>query len=104
MDEFELPLSTRLNLETGRITWKELGFFFARGRILQATTELDLIEVATALANDDTSKVSSWLNTQQVRILPDAIAKEWAADDNNLWAVVVAPWVVVQKTSTHRLI
>lgn len=97
MDEFELPLPTRLNLETARITWKELGFFFARGRILQIATELDLIEVATALANDDTNKVSSWLNAQQVRILPDAIAKEWVADDNNLWAVVVAPWVVVQK-------
>ncbi|WP_298608764.1 DUF2288 family protein [uncultured Thiothrix sp.] len=99
MDELELPLSTRLNLETGRITWKELGFFFARGRILQVVTELDLIKVATALANDDASQVSGWLTAQQVRILPDAIAKEWAADDNNLWAVVVAPWVVVQKRS-----
>lgn len=97
MDEFELPLPARLNLETARITWKELGFFFARGRILQVATELDLIEVATALANDNANQVSSWLNAQQVRILPDAIAKEWATDDNNLWAVVVAPWVVAQK-------
>ncbi|TXH67597.1 MAG: DUF2288 family protein [Thiothrix sp.] len=99
MDEVELPLSTRLNLETGRITWKELGFFFARGRILQVASELDLIEVATALATDNAAKVSSWLNTQQISILPDTRAKEWAIDDKNLWAVVVAPWVVVQKRS-----
>lgn len=97
MDELELPLETRLNLETGRITWKELGFFFARGRILQVTGDLDLIEVASALANDKASQVSAWLDAQQVRILPDAVAKIWAADDHNLWAVVVAPWVVVQK-------
>ena len=97
MDELELPLETRLNLETGRITWKELGFFFARGRILQVTGDLDLIEVASALANDRASQVSAWLDAQQVRILPDAVAKIWAADDHNLWAVVVAPWVVVQK-------
>lgn len=97
MDEFELPLKNRLNLETGRITWKELGFFFARGRILQVVANVDLIEVASALANDAAQQVAIWLDAQQVKVLPDATAKEWAADDTNLWAVVVAPWVVVQK-------
>lgn len=100
MDEFELPLKTRLNLETGRITWTELGFFFARGRILQVIADLDLIEVASALANDDADQVSIWLNAQQVQVLPDQVAKLWAADDKHLWAVVVAPWVVVQQR-TH---
>lgn len=97
MDELELPLKTRLNLETGRITWQELGLFFARGRILQVAASMDLIEVASALANDEAEQVATWLNTQQLQVLPDATAKEWAADDMNLWAVVVAPWVVVQK-------
>lgn len=97
MDELELPLKTRLNLETGRITWKELGFFFARGRILQVTAQLDLIEVASALANDDAQQVQAWLQAQQVQVLPDKTAKVWATNDTNLWAVVVAPWVVVQQ-------
>lgn len=97
MDEFELPLKTRLNLETARITWKELGFFFARGRVIEVIATIDLIEVASALANDDAQQVSDWLNAEQVRVLPDAVAKEWAADDSDLWAVVLAPWVVVQK-------
>jgi hypothetical protein len=97
MDEFELPLKTRLNLETARITWKELGFFFARGRVIEVIAAIDLIEVASALANDDAQQVSDWLNAEQVRVLPDAVAKEWAADDSDLWAVVLAPWVVVQK-------
>ena len=97
MDEEALPLPTRLNLETGLITWKELGFFFARGRVVQVADTLDLIEVATALAQDDMQRFSGWAEGKQVQILPDAIAKEWAADDNQLWAVVVAPWVVVQK-------
>lgn len=97
MDEHALPLKTRLNLETGRITWKELGFFFAKGRILQVIATMDLIEVASALANDEAQQVANWLNTQQLQVLPDATAKEWAMDDTHLWAVVVAPWVVVQK-------
>lgn len=97
MDELELPLKTRLNLETGRITWKELGFFFARGRVLQVTADLDLIEVASALANDAAQQVAIWLNAQQISVLSDLTAKAWATDDHNLWAVVVAPWVVVQQ-------
>lgn len=97
MDELELPLKTRLNLETGRITWQELGFFFARGRVLQVATDLDLIEVASALANDEAQQVSTWLKTQQISVLSDLTAKAWAADDQRLWAVVVAPWVVVQQ-------
>lgn len=97
MDEFELPLKTRLNLETARITWQELGFFFARGRVLQVAADLDLIEVASAIANDATQQVTTWLDTQQVRVLPDPIAKAWAVDDHQLWAVVVAPWVLVQQ-------
>ncbi len=99
MDEHALPLKTRLNLETGRITWKELGFFFARGRILQVIATMDLIEVASALANDEAQQVANWLNAHQLQVLPDATAKEWAIDDSNLWAVVVAPWVVVQQRS-----
>ncbi|MFZ1345207.1 DUF2288 domain-containing protein [Thiothrix eikelboomii] len=97
MDELELPLRTRLNLETGRITWQELGFFFARGRVLQVAADLDLIEVASALANDEAPQVSAWLKTQQLSVLSDLTAKAWAADDQQLWAVVVAPWVVVQQ-------
>lgn len=97
MDELELPLETRLNLETARVTWRELGFFFARGRVLHVAAELDLIKVASTLAKDDAQQVAAWLTAQQVSVLADATAKEWAADDTNLWAVVVAPWVVVQK-------
>ena len=97
MDELELPLKTRLNLETARISWQELGIFFAKGKVLQVATELDLIEVASALASDDTAQVTQWLQAQKIQLLPDAIAKQWAAADHDIWAVVVAPWVVAQK-------
>ena len=40
-DENELDLRTRLNLETGRITWKEVEVFFARGMAMVIAPELD---------------------------------------------------------------
>lgn len=96
MDDASLPLQDRLNLQTARIRWPELERFFARGRVLDVSAELDLIEVATALTDDDMEKFTQWTEKKQVQHLQDQTAKRWVKDDSNLWAVVVAPWVVVQ--------
>ncbi|MEZ5450148.1 MAG: DUF2288 domain-containing protein [Thiolinea sp.] len=96
MHETSLPLHTRLNLETAPISWAELERFFARGRVLQVASQLDLVEVATALAQDDTARFKQWLESEAVRHLPDEVARQWAEDDRHLWAVVVAPWVIAQ--------
>ena len=97
MEETELPLKERLNLQTARISWSEIERFFARGRVLDVTAEVDLIEVAVALTEDNVEKFDRWTHANQVRHLSDATAKQWVADDNNLWAVVIAPWVIAQK-------
>lgn len=97
MEDIELPLKERLNLQTARINWPEIERFFARGRVLDVTDELDLIEVAVALTEDDVNKFNHWTQTGKVRHLNDATAKQWVADDSNLWAVVIAPWVIAQK-------
>lgn len=96
MDDASLPLTDELNLQTARISWPELERFFARGRVLDVSAELDLLEVASALTEDDLEKFSAWTQTKQVQHLQDDTAKLWVADDSNLWAVVIAPWVVVQ--------
>ncbi|MEZ5536823.1 MAG: DUF2288 domain-containing protein [Thiolinea sp.] len=96
MDDVSLPLPDRLNLQTAPISWPELERFFARGRVLDVAAELDLIEVAAALTEDDVEKFSQWTQTKQVQHLQDETAKQWVADDRNLWAVVIAPWVLVQ--------
>ena len=83
--------------ETARVSWKELERHFARGVVLQADQALDLVEVATCFANDDRETVEGWLTSGQVRYLPDEVARDWSERDPELWAAVVAPWVVVQE-------
>ncbi len=96
MDNTDLPLKDKLNLQTARIGWKELERFFARGRVLYVSAELDLVEVACALTEDDLTKFTAWTESGQVQHLQDETAKQWAKDDSHLWAVVIAPWVMVQ--------
>lgn len=98
MEDTLLPLHTRMNLETARISWPELERHFASGKVILAATELDLVEVATRIVQDDGAQVKSWMRTKQLGQLSDAIAKRWVKEQpGNLWAVVVAPWVLVQE-------
>ncbi|MEB4590360.1 DUF2288 domain-containing protein [Candidatus Thiothrix sp. Deng01] len=96
-----LPLRDRLNLETARINWAELERFFAAGKVIQVATGLDLVDVAAEFAQDNVTQIKSWLHNEQILPLPDDIAKRWAkTKPHNLWAVVVAPWVLIQERTT----
>ncbi len=86
-----------LNQQTARIRWQELETHFARGVVIEVDSELDLVEVATCFANDDKAAVEHWINDGRVQHLRMATARDWEARDPELWAVVVAPWVVVQE-------
>lgn len=89
-------LYAKLLGETASITWKELQPFFARGALLWVETSLDLIEVAEAVAENEASKVSAWLASGQVAKVSETRAMDLVERDPTLWAVVVAPWVLVQ--------
>ena len=91
------PLYQKLLGETAKIGWSELERFFARGMLLCVARDLDLVTVAVAIAQDDTTQVTQWLASGLVQRMPEEIAADFAARDPELWAVVVSPWVCVQE-------
>lgn len=97
MTESREELTARLNLETGRIGWTELQRHFARGEVLVAARELDLLEVAAALVRDDKTAVVGWKDRGVLHAARDEDALRWQARNQDFWAVVVAPWVVAQE-------
>lgn len=97
MDESELDLRTRLNLETGKLLWPELERHFARGVVLAVVQEVDLIEVAHAMASDDKAALQTWLEAGLVARASEDQARDWHQRQAAFWAVVVAPWVLIQE-------
>ncbi len=87
----------KLNLETAQIAWTELQRFFAAGSVIWADAQLDLIDVAHAIAEDDSRLVKQWMDAQQIAQVSDQQAKQWLAEDALLWSVVVRPLVVIQE-------
>ncbi|MBQ0795331.1 MAG: DUF2288 family protein [Zhongshania sp.] len=87
----------KLNRETSRILWTELQRFYAQGAVLVVAPELDLIATAAAVANDDAAAVSTWMKDNLLQKATEELAMTWLAENCEVWAVVVAPWVLVQQ-------
>ena len=96
MEESTEELSIRLNTETARISWQELERHFARGVLLTVSPSLDLVQVGVHMIHDDKTIVDAWLESGDLRKATDDEARYWSENDAILWAVVVAPWVLVQ--------
>jgi len=97
MTEQPSTLYAKLLGETAAITWQELQPFFARGALLLVDGAQDLIEVAQAVAQNDEGKVAAWLAAGTLSKADDSRAEDLLTRDPELWAVVVAPWVLAQE-------
>ena len=83
--------------ETAKIPWLDLQRFFASGKVIWIAGNLDLVEVALALQQDDVQSVGNWKDNQQLAAVSDDQARQWVSDDSLLWAVAIKPWVLVQE-------
>ena len=93
-------LRARLNLETSRLQWTELLRYFAAGTVIAVSGDLDLIEVAAGISNDDAGSVAQWMAEGHLAKVSDAQAQAWLESDAALWTVVVKPWILVQQNKT----
>ncbi len=97
--EREALLRNEYLSQTARINWRELQTWYASGSVIMVDGALDLVEVAVQLGMDNTARFEQWITAGSVVRVSDDQAREWLAVDQELWAVVAAPWVLVQQRS-----
>lgn len=89
-------IRAKINSETAKIPWRELQRFFAQGKVMLVAADLDLVDVAFAVQQDEVEQVKSWTDAAQLNPVSDDQARSWFEANVSLWAVVVKPWVLVQ--------
>ncbi|WP_185964573.1 DUF2288 family protein [Aliikangiella marina] len=94
--EIELSLKDKLNLETAKISWKELELFFAKGNLLTVSPSKNLIEVAEQIASNQQKEIESLILEKNIEFATPSWVRENCSENPTLWAVVVAPYVVCQ--------
>jgi len=82
--------------QTARIHWLELEQHFAQGNVVRVGATLDLVEVAVQLGLDNTDQFQAWIAGGDIAPVSDTEASAWHAANTELWAVVAAPWILVQ--------
>ena len=92
-------LRAKLNLETARLTWPELERHFARGVVLRIQPGFDLIEAGLAMAENRAAEVQRWLADGTLAHADMDDARRWHENRQEFWAVVVAPFVLVQEVA-----
>ena len=83
--------------QTARIRWHELQTWYARGSVIKVEGSLNLVEVAVQLGLDNTARFEQWIAQGSVAPVADDQARAWYETNQELWAVVAAPWVLVQQ-------
>ena len=83
-------------LETSTVPWHELQRLFASGVVISIAKELDLIETANLMVEDNKTAIEELMTQNKLQHVSNEQAKKWYADNTLLWSVVVKPWVLVQ--------
>jgi len=89
----------KLLRETGKIEWKLLAPHFDSGGLVLVDASLDLVKVAHSFAKDDKQAVAAWLDAGKLQRVDEDQVKSWNESQPIFWAVVVAPWVLMQAVS-----
>ncbi len=97
MNENEELLKHELNGQAGKITWPELEKHFARGVLIKVANDLDLIEVALSISKDDKQSINTLLTENKIQHATIEDAKLWVETQPHFWAIVIAPWVLIQE-------
>jgi hypothetical protein len=99
MNDPDIHIRQLLNRETGKVTWPELQRHFARGSVIKVDPELDLIEVAAKMVEDDIAAIEKLNNSAAISRASMDDARLWEETQPIFWTVVVAPWVLIQPIS-----
>jgi hypothetical protein len=87
----------KLNIDTAKIKWGALHEHQQIECVIAVSTDLDLIDVACEFTFDNHDQVKVWMEREKITKVSDEQAQQWKTEDRELWAVVVAPWVLVQE-------
>ncbi len=92
----EQGLKAEFHEQTARIHWHELQPHFARGAVVLVGETLDLVDVALQLKLDNKQQFEDWIGAGDISGPSDEQAQQLFDDNPEVWAVVAAPWVLVQ--------
>ena len=92
-------LRQEFHSQTARINWHDLQTYYAHGSVVWIDPGQNLVEVAVQLGMDNRPQFQRWIESGEVAPVSKEQALAWYETNQELWAVVAPPWVLVQQRS-----
>ncbi len=90
-------LKTQLEEQLSEIDWQELKPHAQRDVIIVVDTHLDLIEVAMAIAKNETNKVQNWISEQLIQKPTEKQLSNWNGNPSQKFeTIIVQPFVLIK--------
>ncbi|NPA25429.1 MAG: DUF2288 domain-containing protein [Deltaproteobacteria bacterium] len=86
-------LSRKLAEEIGTVPWSWLRLHHQRGVLFLVADELELLEVALAVAEDRVDEIRNWLETGRLNQPRPEQVEEWENSGGLFAGVIVKPYV-----------
>ena len=91
-------LKERLKKDVAEISWKDLQPHAKRDAVIVVKSELDLPEVAVAIAEDNTTLVQGWIGDRSIAKPTSEQLTNWNSTLQKQFTVlIVQPFVIVQE-------
>ncbi|MEZ4317716.1 MAG: DUF2288 domain-containing protein [Myxococcota bacterium] len=78
-------------------TWADLEPHHERGALLVVSPDLDLVEVAEAVATDGADRVGAWITVGRLGRPTEGLVERWSAGVARFQFVIVQPYVLAQE-------
>ena len=95
----EDKLRAEFHAQTAKISWHNLQTHYASGAVVIVAAGLNLVEVAVQLQQDNKALFEHWIASEQVAAVTDVQGQQFYESNQDFWAVVAPPWVLVQLVS-----
>jgi hypothetical protein len=91
-------LRKHLANEVHRVDWRPLSPHAKRGGLVLVDPRLDIVEVALAVAKDDSTRVQQWMQSQQLARPSDEQMESWRDEtEERFTVIIVQPYVLAQR-------
>ncbi len=93
-------LRKNIESESGILNWQELEKHYARGAIRIISSNVNLIDIAIYIAENNIEQISDALAAKTVTKATDSQAMQWQQQNSSFRCVVIAPFVLIQENKT----
>jgi hypothetical protein len=93
----EQELRDKIKNEIAPVPWQDLQVVYARGIVILASRQLDLVEITFEISKNNTELVNQWMDEGMLSVVQDEQALKWFENKTELLTSIIKPWVLIQE-------